>query len=106
MPPKRAAKQATTTTTDALPTQEEQAHTPENSPVMKSEAGITQAQKQALVDNLQLESTPLSPSTHQGVANACKQSPNEPVNSAPNMPSKHRVSAHALRCALIASLLH
>ncbi|KAK3111284.1 hypothetical protein LTR53_013625 [Teratosphaeriaceae sp. CCFEE 6253] len=67
MPPVRAKKaRVSTTHTDAitalpaavtLPTEtDEDAHTPENSPAKRS-ADITQAQKQALVDNLQLEIT-------------------------------------------------
>lgn len=66
MPPKRAKKNASTASDDAIPsfpapptiqtTPPEEAHTPEQS-TRKQASGITQAQKQALMDNLQLEST-------------------------------------------------
>jgi hypothetical protein len=36
-------------------TGEEQTHTPQRSPEKRSTLGITEAQKQALMDNLQLE---------------------------------------------------
>ena len=65
MPPKRVKTARTSTSHDAIlapPTMnmvatkmDEQAHTPERSPA-KGAAGITQAQKQVLIDNLQLES--------------------------------------------------
>lgn len=63
MPPKRAKKNASNASEDAIPsfpaptttTQQDEAHTPEQSP-RKQTVGITQAQKQALMDNLQLES--------------------------------------------------
>lgn len=62
MPPKKAKKNASTASDDAIPpppaiqtTPPEEAHTPEQSP-RKQAIGITQAQKQALIDNLQLES--------------------------------------------------
>lgn len=69
MPPRKAKKNASTasdegtqidqTAPNAVPKAEEETHTPEQEPTKKTAAaGITQAQKQALIDNLQLESAP------------------------------------------------
>ena len=65
MAPKRAKTARASTSNDAVlvpPTVtmvatkvDEHTHTPERSPAKRA-AGITQAQKQALIDNLQLES--------------------------------------------------
>ena len=68
MPPARAKKarvSASTNATANVPTEftaiaihnDDDAHTPEQSEAVRP-AGITQAQKQALIDNLQLESEP------------------------------------------------
>ncbi|KAK3722208.1 hypothetical protein LTR37_002641 [Vermiconidia calcicola] len=61
MPPKKTKQTASASFNDAIPAPtsrtDDQARTPEQSPRKTAVAGITQAQKQALVDNLQLEIT-------------------------------------------------
>jgi hypothetical protein len=56
-----------------LPTKtgEEDTHTPERSPAKRGAMTITEAQKQALMDNLQLEGKALQDHSRLGPANAC-----------------------------------
>lgn len=65
---------------------------------------ITEAQKQALIDNLQLEGMRCSRSRFNSQPNAHlhTQSPREHVNYAPSMPYKHKVFGRDSTCASIA----
>lgn len=112
MPPKRAKKNASSASDDAIPSfpapptthtaPPEETHTPEQSP-RKQAVGITQAQKQALIDNLQLESMQYRNAEQEATSDAHSQSPNARANYAHSMPSKRKRCDHGWRCASIAS---
>ena len=74
-------------------------HTPE--PVAPSRrAGISEVQKQALVSNLQLESTSLGCEEMANIGDSrVSQSLNERASCEHNMPCRRRVCGHVSRCA-------